>query len=219
MSQQRPAVRCSARKARTGESCGNFAMVWQTVCRMHCGAAPQNRAAAKRRIAQAKAFDVLARADVKPLGSPVEELLRVGAEVVGLKDILAGEVARLKRVASRDKFGHEQTRATLEAFERSLDRSHKVLADIARLGLEERLTALAEAEGDLLGPWLVWFVESTVAYLGVAMDDERWSTMRDLIRAALAGIKDGTPAPDREGQFPRRSIAPAPRMQYDGPST
>jgi hypothetical protein len=63
-----------------------------------------------------------------------------------LKDLLADEVVRLRSVSRIDNAGHEQTRATLEAFERALDRTARVLVAINRLGLEEKRETLAAAD-------------------------------------------------------------------------
>jgi hypothetical protein len=60
MSSIRPAIPCKAR-TRTGEPCRNYAIVGGRVCFSHGGRAPQVRRAAQRRIAEAKAWKVLAR--------------------------------------------------------------------------------------------------------------------------------------------------------------
>ena len=46
-------VQCTARSKRTGERCRLPSMLGGNVCRSHGGAAPQTRAKAQRRLAQA----------------------------------------------------------------------------------------------------------------------------------------------------------------------
>jgi len=60
MASKRPAVRCRAHN-RAGEPCRNYAMVGGAVCHAHGGRAPQVRAAARRRRAQAMAWGTLRR--------------------------------------------------------------------------------------------------------------------------------------------------------------
>jgi hypothetical protein len=45
--------RCTARSKRSGQPCNNAAMLGGNVCRIHGGSAPQTRAKAQRRLAQA----------------------------------------------------------------------------------------------------------------------------------------------------------------------
>lgn len=50
----RPAVRCTARRKHDKQRCRSFAVHGLTVCRMHGGSAPQTKAAAQRRIIDAR---------------------------------------------------------------------------------------------------------------------------------------------------------------------
>lgn len=62
-----PRRRCKA-TTRSGNRCGNYAIVGGTVCRMHGGAAPQVRMAARARLAALvdPAIDALTRVLVEP---------------------------------------------------------------------------------------------------------------------------------------------------------
>ncbi len=60
--------RCQARRS-DGEPCGCWAMQGQRVCRVHGGSSPQARAAAERRLAEAKA----AQAAIT-FGLPIDDL-------------------------------------------------------------------------------------------------------------------------------------------------
>lgn len=61
MPRKRQARPCGAHRKRDGAPCGCWAMIGATTCRLHGGAAPQVRRAARRRIEDERARRVLAR--------------------------------------------------------------------------------------------------------------------------------------------------------------
>lgn len=146
-----PSNRCTARTRRG--PCRNYPVKGAKVCRMHGGAAPQVRAAAERRTAEA---EVTAAADryaqtAAPVADPLSALLALAGEIVGFKNYLAARVAEMRAEAWRYAGATaEQLRAEVALYERALDRTARVLVDINRLGLEERRTALAEEQGALV---------------------------------------------------------------------
>lgn len=124
------------------------------MCRNHGGAAPQAKAAAARRHAEAQAAEratgLLRREGLTPVTNPVEALTHLVAEVVSFKDVLADRVHSLGEVRYQAGSGGEQLRAEIALYERALDRSARVLADIARLDLDERLVRLNEAQARII---------------------------------------------------------------------
>lgn len=118
------------------------------MCYVHGGAAPQSKAAAARKLAQEEADRVLLNAlkDAPPMqsvGEIYDDLLAVAGLARAWRQVLQDRVAELKRL---DQHG-EQTRQVavdVQLFERALDRSAKIGADLARLNLEERKQALDE---------------------------------------------------------------------------
>lgn len=88
-------MRCTARK-RSGDQCRAFAVKGATVCRMHGGAAPQVRSAAKVRAAELEAHTVAARmvaragVDVDPIEHLLESLHRAAALVEVWGEMVAG---------------------------------------------------------------------------------------------------------------------------------
>jgi hypothetical protein len=80
----------------------------------------------------------------KPLGHPVEELLAIGAEVRAWLGITRERLAELSSLTSVDGSGVERERALVTVYERALDRAARVLTELARLGLEERLIRVEE---------------------------------------------------------------------------
>lgn len=123
----------------------------QLVCWTHGGAAKQNRRAAARRLAEAKAAKSLAEHEVTPLGEPLEAFRDLAAEVVAFKEYTGALVAELKgSLTGLDVQGREDVRAKVALYERALDRAGRMLAEYARLNVDERLTRIAEAESTLL---------------------------------------------------------------------
>ena len=80
----------------------------------------------------------------QPLGHPVEELLAIGVEVRAWLHITRERLAELSSLTSVDGSGVERERALLTVYERAVDRAARVLTELARLGLEERLVPIEE---------------------------------------------------------------------------
>jgi hypothetical protein len=113
---------------------------------VHGGAAGQVQAAAARRVAEAAALVMYEAYSPAPNGDgPVDvaaELLRLVAEVRRFADFTGGRVAAL----TAGEWRPDEPRAAAEValYERALDRAGRVLAEVGRLGLEERAYKLAE---------------------------------------------------------------------------
>jgi hypothetical protein len=120
-------------------------------CKNHGGSTPTHRQAAIREQARRtahEALELLGREGVKPIVNPLEALAGLAGEIVATKDIFRERVAQLREESWRysDAKGGEQLRAEIAMYERALDRSARVLADIARLKIDERLTAITEQQ-------------------------------------------------------------------------
>jgi hypothetical protein len=140
---------CGA-KTRAGGECGHWAMAGGMRCRMHGGASPHVRAAAQRRVAEAKALRAVRREGIEPIGDPVEELRDLASEAKSLKDHFGARLKALQEIRYSTPGAGEQLRAEVALYERALDRSQKFLADLARLGLDERRVRVTEAQAAVL---------------------------------------------------------------------
>lgn len=140
------AGRCG-RKTKRGP-CKAWPVKGATVCAAHGGRAPQVRRKAAERVAAQQALADLGRHGVVPVVNPLEALAGLAGEIVATKDIFRERVSQLREEAWRysDAKGGEQLRAEIAMYERALDRSARVLADIARLKIDERLTAITEQQ-------------------------------------------------------------------------
>lgn len=122
------------------------------MCHAHGGTAPQVVRKAAERLAAHEALAELARRGVTPVENPLAALAELAGEIVEVKDIFRIRVSELRQETwrySNDK-GGEQLRAEIALYERALDRSARVLADIARLKIDERLAAITEQQGQTL---------------------------------------------------------------------
>jgi hypothetical protein len=77
---------------------------------------------------------------------PVEALSQLAGEVWAAKDFFASQIEQLRY----DHRSGEQLRAEVALYERALDRCIKVLEVMARLGISERRTRVAEAQAIML---------------------------------------------------------------------
>jgi hypothetical protein len=158
---------CTATRG-DGQRCTRWAIAGGNVCTTHGGAAPQVKAAAKRRLAEDRARRRLDEVEVTPIGNPVEAFATLVAEAVALKDTLASHVASLERLEVTDRNGAENVRAVLGAYERAMDRSGRLLTDWVRLGLDELKIRVDHTEAELL----VDVINDTLRDLGLRPDDE-----------------------------------------------
>lgn len=134
---------CTATAKSTGRRCGHLAMLGQAVCRHHGGASPQARAAAERRMTEARAAEQVSRlGGATPLTDPIGELTRIVGRIVAMVDVLTEQVDRLPVGGAVDT-------AQFAALERAFDRASRVLVDVNRLGLEERRIELDEQRAQM----------------------------------------------------------------------
>ncbi|WP_404819299.1 HGGxSTG domain-containing protein [Streptomyces stelliscabiei] len=170
---------CGAR-CRDGLPCSNPPMNAATRCRMHGGASPQAKTAAVRRQTEADVQKLLADLDVTPVGDPLAALLKLGGQVLAWQEATARLVNELESIRFRAANGTEQLRAEVTLFERATDRACSVLATIARLNIDERLTAVSERQAEAV----IGAIEAGLTAAGVSGD-----RMIDARRAAAQHLR------------------------------
>ena len=139
---------CGA-KTRAGGECGHWAMAGGRRCRMHGGASPHVRAAAQRRVAEAKATKVIAREKLAPVDDPIRALRELAAEALAVKAYFGDRVNALEQLRYQAGAG-EQVRGELILYGQAFDRAAKLCESLARLNLDERTVRLDEARVTLL---------------------------------------------------------------------
>ncbi|MEW2164414.1 hypothetical protein AB0912_15680 [Streptomyces sp. NPDC007084] len=166
-----PERRCTGHKKGTGgergERCKAWALKGQTVCRVHGGSAPQNRAAGERRVAEARLEEETRRAlailDVPPVENPLTALSELAGQVIAWKDALAERVNELHRIRYTDDKNAEQLRSEVVLYERAMDRCVTVLGTIGRLRIDERLAAISEQQATTV----IGAIEAALTHAGV----------------------------------------------------
>lgn len=210
-------ARCQGHSTQHQRQCEQRPLAGMRVCGTHGGRSRNAKAGRDKRQAAARIKAEAARhvtygrlVDVSPTEALLEEVKWTAGHVAYLR----AEVQKLEAAAlSWGKSEEARKNATefagvdetfkaappvlVELYQRERKHLVETCAAAVRAGVEERLVALAQAQGDLLGPWLVWLVEQSVAFLAVPMDDGRWDGLRVLVRQLIAGIGDGTVPPAR----------------------
>jgi hypothetical protein len=138
-----------------GNPCRRQAIKGGTVCYVHGGAAPQTKAAAHRRLAEAEAAESIRDVVVAPISNPLEALAEVAEEARAWQGHIAAKVAELDAMDGMSPVSRtEYLRPLVALYERSMDRTAKFLADWVRLGFDERMVALHERQADLVDRFL-----------------------------------------------------------------
>lgn len=88
-----------------------------------------------------------------PVSDPLSELLELAAEMKALKEILR-QVAAYLYSKDRIRYAHakvgEQLRMEILLYERAVERYAKILIDISKLKIEERLAGIRQQTADML---------------------------------------------------------------------
>jgi hypothetical protein len=179
---------CGA-KTRTGGQCKRPAG-WGTPhpgigrCKWHLGSTRNHITSAATAVVEAETRDLLSQlGQPPPLGHPVEALLALAAEVTAWQAILRERVAELRELAGVDKLGREAERAVVGLYERSLDRSAKVLEGMVRLDLDARRTRLLEDQGEMIANVFRAVIEDPELAFGAEMRDRLFAASSKHLRA------------------------------------
>lgn len=156
--------KCAAHRSTDGQPCGNPPTPGGPTCRYHGGKAPQVQRKAAERATEAAVRKALAQYNpdgTYDVDDPLTALLALAGEILAFKTYLGELVAGLRAADWRyDVHLGEQLRGEVILYERALDRAAKVLVDINRLGLEERLVRLNERQGSLITTVIERFLEA-----------------------------------------------------------
>jgi len=178
---------CGAQRRRADATCRRPAG-WGTDhpgvgrCKLHGGSTPSHKANAARKATDTEARAMLARlGEPDPLGDPVEELLRLGAEVRAYQEVLRERIAELREFSKDDVALIDRERAAVRLYGEALDRSHRVLGDLVKFNLDERLVRVRETQAAAL----VVALCHVLAHADLALDPARQRRARALFAAEL----------------------------------
>jgi len=171
-------VRCNWRAGEgEGENqCKKWAVKGTLRCDRHGGAAVKHigEQHMKERAAKAKLLALLQEDGQTEQAIAIEEfnplfaLSKLAIEVLAMKDMLLEQVTELAEEdwVYGDRLGIENVRAVIQLYERAVDRTSRLLVDIGRLNLDERLMKISERQGNLISEIL----QRVLGQLG--LDDE-----------------------------------------------
>lgn len=148
MSRKRQGRKCAGRRT-DGGPCGNYAINGGTVCHAHGGQGPQVKAKAAESVIEARLERLMYRHQAEPFGDPIEALQRLIGRAMSWEAAIGERVNELTALRFTDDHGAEQMRAEVAVLERAMDRCGKLLVDIAKLNLEERLARVTELQAQM----------------------------------------------------------------------
>jgi hypothetical protein len=134
-------------------------------CSWHGGSSPSGSRSADGKRLEAEAQKLLYRHDAPPAANPLEALQALAGRALAMEGALGELVNRLTsiRYEGKGEGGAEQLRAEVAVLERAMDRAGKLLVDIARLNIDERLVKIEEGKARII----VEAIEIALAAAGV----------------------------------------------------
>ena len=132
---------------------------------------------------------MLGRENLVPLDNPIGQLQMLAAEVVKWQEILGTKVEGLSSWQHQDISGREDVRAIILAYERAMDRTGKILVDMARLGIEERLAKVTEAQAQTL----IALIVAVLASEEPGLSKELRAVGRRIVARAVAAVRGAGP--------------------------
>lgn len=191
--------RCGARKRGSSGYCGQAAG-WGTShpgighCKLHGGSTPNQKTKADLDRLDQSAKTLLGRMDLVPLDDPIGQLQKLAAEVVAFQEILGNKVEELRTWTYDDISDKEEVRAIILAYERAMDRTGKLLVDMARLNIEERLAKVTEAQSRQLIAIFVAVFDARE----MDLSPEKKQIGRTIVAREIAKVR-GSSAPELNG--------------------
>lgn len=148
-------------------------MLGQTKCYTHGGNSPQAKAAAEQRQVEAEAQRVVRRriwdTDADPITDPILALQRFTGRLEVMLDQLGAGINTLESLAVD---GSGQAQVELVAWRYVARELRQALEAMARLGIEDRVTAVLEAQGEQVYELVTAIGRATLAGLVQLLADQ-----------------------------------------------
>ena len=134
-----------------GTPCHQYRLVaGLDVCRKHGGKSLERlREDGRQRALEAEAQRLLYQRDAQPVTDPLSALQRLAGRAAAWEDIIGEKVNEMRSIRYSTE-GGEQLRSEIVVMERAMDRLGKLLVDIAKLNIEDRLAGVREATARML---------------------------------------------------------------------
>lgn len=134
-------------------------------CKLHGGCAPSSRIAGLK----ARAEAVLYQYDAGPVANPLEALQSLAGRALALEQAIGTLVNDLTSIRYGSDAGGEQLRAEVAVLERAMDRAGRLLVDIAKLNIDERLARVTERQTEIVAGALA----AALGEMGLSPEQQR----------------------------------------------
>jgi hypothetical protein len=153
-------VRCSAivtnKETNEQRQCGKNAVRGLDRCQYHGAGHPAAREMGERvmrdRVEQHRLKQLIKQHGLseEEALNPLLQLQKLGIETLAVKQFFLEEMAKLEGMVYDDRLGIEQVRQMVQLYERAADRANRLLVDMARLDIDNRLAKITERQGDII---------------------------------------------------------------------
>lgn len=163
-------IYCGAKKRQSEGTCTRPAG-WGTdhvgsgPCKLHGGNTKNHRAAGLK----ARAEAVLYQYDAGPVANPLEALQSLAGRALALEQAIGGIVNDLTSIRYGSDTGGEQLRSEVAVLERAMDRAGRLLVDIAKLNIDERLARVTERQTEIVAGALA----AALGEMGLSAEQQR----------------------------------------------
>lgn len=177
-------LRCTSTSKQSGQRCRRSRSPGLDKCSIHCGLskAERERAAAGSE-ARREAMEALVTFGLPPVANPYEELARIAAQQIAYKDKVGEILNRLsvEELRYAGSLRGEQTRAEIGMWQDSTRQCVSVLATLAKLAIDERLTTIRELDAQRIAA--AFALSLARAHLGQELDEEVRTDFASRLRA------------------------------------
>lgn len=145
-------ARCGA-KTRSDGTCRHEAgwgtdHVGEGPCKMHGGSTPTVAKGAHLRIVEREARELFGQVapDIVPVDNPLAAYAAFAGRVMAWMQLMDSLLNEVRSVDVTTPGAGEQARATVQLYERAMDRVNTVLSSYARLNIDSRLATITEQQ-------------------------------------------------------------------------
>lgn len=130
-------------------------------CKFHGGKTPTGKTSGERSMIKQESREVAVRlSHPDPIAPPEVEVLRLAGEMKEWATVMRERVVELRSFEVTDSAGIEHARASVELYERALDRYSELIQFMIKIGVRERVVAIQEQQGQALAALVLALITS-----------------------------------------------------------